>query len=177
MISEQTDSLETVTLLDYVKLARIDHWFKNIFMIPGMVIAFLYYEFQFSGELLWNIVAGFLSVCLLASANYVINEWLDAEFDKHHPIKKNRPSVTKNLDGRWVIAMYAILIILGLGLAITVSPNFFLFGFLLLVMGFLYNVKPFRTKERPYIDVLSESINNPIRFILGWFIFVPEAFP
>ncbi|MEJ2004781.1 MAG: prenyltransferase, partial [Cyclobacteriaceae bacterium] len=82
-----------------------------------------------------------------------------------------------NLDGRWVIGMYAILIVSGLALAITVSPNFFLFGFLLLVMGFLYNVKPFRTKERPYIDVLSESINNPIRFILGWFMFVPEAFP
>ena len=25
------------------------------------------------------------------SANYVINEWLDAPYDKYHPTKKNRP--------------------------------------------------------------------------------------
>ena len=45
----------------------------------------------------------------------------------------------------------------------------------LLFMGLMYNVRPFRTKERVYLDVLSESVNNPIRFALGWFIFVPVA--
>ena len=40
----------------------------------------------------------------------------------------------------------------------------------LLVMGFLYNVKPFRTKDIFLLDVLSESVNNAIRFMLGWFI-------
>ncbi len=177
MISEESESLTIVTIKDYLKLARVDHWFKNIFMLPGMVFAFLYYEFPFTAELLWNVLAGVLSTCLIASANYVINEWLDAEFDRHHPVKKHRPSVTKDLDVRWIFFMYSILIILGLGLAIMVSNNFFLFEFLLLVMGFLYNVRPFRTKERPYIDVLSESVNHPIRFILGWYIFVPDLFP
>ncbi len=36
-------------------------------------------------------------------------------------------------------------------------------------MGVLYNVKPFRTKDIAYLDVLSESINNAIRLLLGWF--------
>jgi decaprenyl-phosphate phosphoribosyltransferase len=44
-------------------------------------------------------------------------------------------------------------------------------------MGFLYNVKPFRTKDLPYLDVLSESVNNPIRFMLGWYIIVPLTLP
>ena len=39
----------------------------------------------------------------------------------------------------------------------------------LFVMGILYNVKPFRTKEIPYVDVLSESVNNAIRLLIGWF--------
>ena len=30
-------------------------------------------------------------------------------------------------------------------------------------MGTLYNIPPIRMKDMPYADVLSESINNPIR--------------
>lgn len=41
---------------------------------------------------------------------------------------------------------------------------------LLLIMGFLYNVKPFRAKDIVYLDILAESINNPIRLLLGWLI-------
>jgi 4-hydroxybenzoate polyprenyltransferase len=46
-------------------------------------------------------------------------------------------------------------------------------------MGILYNVRPIRSKELPYIDVLSESINNAIRFLIGWFaatsLFIPPV--
>jgi decaprenyl-phosphate phosphoribosyltransferase len=45
------------------------------------------------------------------------------------------------------------------------------------VMGIAYNVRPIRLKEWPYLDVLSESINNPIRLALGWFALVPDRFP
>ena len=36
-------------------------------------------------------------------------------------------------------------------------------------MGILYNVKPVRTKDIPVLDVLSESVNNAIRLLTGWF--------
>jgi decaprenyl-phosphate phosphoribosyltransferase len=42
-------------------------------------------------------------------------------------------------------------------------------------MGIIYNVRPIRSKERVYLDVLSESVNNPIRFAMGWLIFVPDV--
>jgi hypothetical protein len=44
-------------------------------------------------------------------------------------------------------------------------------------MGIAYNVPPLRTKEWPYVDVLSESVNNPIRLLLGWFALVSGRFP
>jgi 4-hydroxybenzoate polyprenyltransferase len=44
-------------------------------------------------------------------------------------------------------------------------------------MGVLYNVPPARTKEWPYLDVLSESVNNPIRLLLGWFAMIPAQLP
>jgi len=164
------------TLKNYVTIARCDHWIKNIFVLPGVVMASLLLEvpfFDFIPELFF----GLLSVCLIASSNYVINEWLDAEYDKFHPVKKNRPSVVGNLKKELVCVEYLFLITAGLGLALAVSKSFFLFSVFFLLMGFVYNAKPFRTKDIPVIDVLSESINNPIRLILGWFIVTNELVP
>ena len=36
-------------------------------------------------------------------------------------------------------------------------------------MGLLYNVRPIRCKDRAYLDVISEAVNNPIRLYMGWF--------
>lgn len=168
---------DTSSLKDYIALARPDHWFKNIFMVPGMLFAVLYFEVSFTVELLVSVLVGVISTCLVASANYVINEWLDAEFDKFHPVKKLRPSVTKSLYAPYIYMEYVFLATLGLAMAYYISLPFFLLEVLLLVMGVLYNVRPFRTKDRIFTDVLSESINNPIRFALGWYIFVPLLFP
>src|SRR5690606_10326341 len=56
----------------------------------------------------------------------------------------------------------------GLGLAGLLNAHFVAAALTLLLMGLVYNVPPVRTKDRPYVDVLSESINNPIRLVLGW---------
>ena len=72
-----------------------------------------------------------------------------------------------------VFLEYILIAAVGLGLAYLISAQFLVISTLLLIMGVIYNVRPFRSKERVYLDVLSESINNPIRFALGWFIFTP----
>lgn len=155
---------------NYIKIARPDHWVKNAFILPGVVIAILLTEFTFSADFVVKLIVGFMATCFIASANYVINEWLDAEFDKYHPTKKNRPVVAENMKFSLVMIEYVILIILGVVLSIVVGKMFLAMEIWLLVMGVLYNVKPIRTKDIPYLDVLSESINNMIRLLLGWFI-------
>jgi decaprenyl-phosphate phosphoribosyltransferase len=154
----------------YIHIARPDHWFKNIFMLPGIIMGLYYTQFSFEGTSVTVFILGILATCLIASANYVINEWLDLEFDKFHPVKKNRPAVTAGLKKSFVYLEYALLALAGLLMAWFVSRLFFIIELIFLVMGFLYNVKPFRTKDKAYLDVLSESVNNPIRFILGWLL-------
>lgn len=155
---------------NYIKIARPDHWVKNVFILPGVVVAILLTEFAFSADFIIKLIVGFMATCFVASANYVINEWLDAEFDKYHPTKKNRPVVSENMKFSLVMLEYVILIILGVGLSLVVGKAFLLTEVWLLVMGVIYNVKPIRSKDIPYFDVLSESINNMIRLLLGWFI-------
>lgn len=161
----------------YIKIARPDHWIKNIFILPGIVIAVLLTDGGSIGSLWGKILLGFISTCLISSANYVINEWLDAEFDKYHPVKKSRPVVEGGMEGRWVVLEYFLLALAGLAGASAVGRYFLYTEYALLFMGVLYNVKPFRTKDIVYLDVLSESVNNMLRLLLGWFVITGDYFP
>lgn len=177
MVSDTDGALQSAThlrndktaaaMIAYVKIARPDHWFKNVFMLPGVLLAVLLVGTPFSQMIVPTLIA-LASICLVASANYVINEWLDAEFDRHHPVKKTRPSAAGGVKAVFVYIEYALLIAAGLGLASLLTREFVILSVALLVMGVLYNVPPVRTKDRIYLDVLSESVNNPLRLMLGW---------
>lgn len=66
-----------------------------------------------------------------------------------------------------------------LGFILGMSVNItFLFSVLWLwVMGLVYNVEPLRTKDIPVLDVLSESVNNAIRLLAGWFMVSGDTLP
>jgi 4-hydroxybenzoate polyprenyltransferase len=160
----------------YVQIARPDHWIKNIFVVPGAAAALA--VAPHAGRiaalpLLWAVI----SVCLLASANYTINEFLDAQYDRFHPLKSDRPGARGLLDGRIVLLQYLLLAAGGLAVAAQVNKPFALAGLALVAMGLVYNTPPLRTKDLAYLDVLSESVNNPIRFLLGWFAITGEVLP
>jgi len=162
----------------YARIARPDHWFKNVLMLPGTMVAIvLLPSFSATLHLLPWVGVGFAAACLAASANYVVNEYLDAQFDRHHPTKRTRPCAAGLIRGRYVLLEYGALASAGLGLAALVGLQFLLVTVGLLGMGLVYNVRPARTKDRPYLDVLSESVNNPLRFLLGWSVVLGNQLP
>ena len=161
--------------IDYLAMTRPGYWLKNIFVLPGLVFALAVYHPPLSDTLLVNIVVGMLSCTLIVSANYVINEYFDAGFDKYHPLKQFRIAVVRTVNPPVVFAFYLILALGGMLLAAGISHKFFVAAGMLLFMGLVYNVRPIRSKERVYLDVLTESVNNPLRFALGWFM-VPVKF-
>ncbi len=160
----------------YIDIARPDHWFKNIFMIPGLIFA-IALGATIPNNFIWILIIGVTSVCLIASANYTINEWLDAKYDRHHPVKKNRPSALGSVKKEFVLLQWLLLSALGLYLSYLIKIEFLITNATLLIMGVIYNVSPLRTKDRVYIDVLSEAINNPLRFLLGWYLVVAPLIP
>jgi len=165
------------TLLGHIKISRIDHWFKNVFVLPGIVAA-IGADFQHvKPGLWWRILIGTISICLIASSNYVINEILDAPTDRSHPVKRHRPIPSGRVRLGVAYAEWALLGVAGLVMASFLNWPFFWAAAFLLFMGLVYNVPPVRSKELPYVDVVSESINNPIRLLLGWFAVSPAEFP
>ncbi|MGH6905707.1 MAG: UbiA family prenyltransferase [Geminicoccaceae bacterium] len=165
------------TLADYIAIARPDHWIKHIFVLPGIVLAWVLVPEWASDLSLTTIALGLAAAAAISSANYVINEWLDATFDAHHPTKSLRPAVTKEMSSALVYLEYALLAALGLVAAAAVSQLCLIAAVLFLLSGLAYNVEPLRTKDRPILDVGSESLNNPIRLLLGWAIVAPTTLP
>ena len=168
---------DTFDFASYIAIARPDHWFKNVFMLLGVLLAFFMEPDIVTRAWIVDLSLAVAATCLIASSNYVINEILDAPLDRLHPTKRLRPIPAGRVNLRIAYMEWAVIGIAGLGLAGRVNQPFFISGAALWIAGLLYNVRPIRTKDIPYIDVLSESINNPIRLLLGWFALIPDKIP
>ncbi len=161
----------------YIAIARPDHWFKNIFMALGILLAVFYHPDLLRQVIAGRIIWALATTCLIASSNYVLNEILDAQTDLSHPIKRFRPIPSGLVRRSIAYGEWLGLGMVGLVMGAALNRPFFCTALLLLVMGLFYNVPPIRSKDLPYVDVLSESINNPIRLLLGWFAVTASEFP
>lgn len=159
-----------------IRMIRVDHWFKNIFILPGFVIAVALLG-KSVGDYWWNGCLAVFSACLAASANYLINEYVDSKFDAHHPVKKDRAAVQANVPIIQVILAYTFLVGGSVGIANQVNRGVVWAIVSFLLAGILYNLKPIRLKDKAFTDVLCESINNPIRLCIGWFAVTSQLWP
>jgi len=153
----------------HLAIARLDHSIKNVFVLPGVIIPLSLYPSLISKDLIWKLVLAFVSITLVACSNYVINEVLDAPFDRLHPTKKNRAAARGHVVTSVAYVQWILMMVVGVAIGLLVGKMFALTAAFLWVMGCFYNIPPARTKDVPYLDVLTESINNPLRMLLGWF--------
>jgi decaprenyl-phosphate phosphoribosyltransferase len=164
-------------IVDHIRIARPDHWIKNVFALPGIAAALVLDGASFGADLILPSIAGLFALCLVASSNYVINEILDAPMDRHHPSKADRPIASGRVKLALAYAQWLVLMVAGVGLGGLVSLPFAVTLVALWVMGCVYNIRPVRSKDAPYLDVLSESVNNPLRMLAGWYIVSPVILP
>ena len=159
--------LDRKSFRPYLRLARFDHVTKHVFVAPGIILAYVLHGLV-NENLLLNVVLGFVCVVCIASANYVINEWLDRDFDRHHPTKSARVSVQVPLNPTYVYGFWILLILIGLGAAAFASNAMLGIACAFALQGIVYNVPPIRSKDRAFLDVLSEAVNNSFRLMIGW---------
>jgi 4-hydroxybenzoate polyprenyltransferase len=153
----------------HISIARLDHSLKNVFVLPGVIVPLSVYPDLFTWRLVGRLLLAFVAITLVACSNYVINEVLDAPFDRLHPVKRNRPAALGLVHTGWAYVQWLLMMLAGIAIGLFVSRMFTLFALALWIMGCLYNFPPIRTKDVPYLDVLTESINNPLRMLLGWY--------
>ena len=94
---------------DYIQVARLDHWVKQLFVLPGAVLAWVLsqQEVEPLGSQVLPLLIGVVATSFIASANYLLNEWLDASYDKYHPLKSRRPFVQRRPQVGLLLGVYA----------------------------------------------------------------------
>lgn len=161
----------------HIEICRFDHWVKNVFVLPGIIAALALNRIPVHLSLLGYALLGLLATGLVASSNYVLNEVLDAPFDRTHPIKKNRPVPSGRVYIHLAYIQWICLGVAGVVIAYCISTALMWTLIVLWIMGCVYNVPPLRSKDVPYVDVLTEALNNPLRLLAGWFMVSQSTIP
>ncbi|HOQ68646.1 MAG TPA: decaprenyl-phosphate phosphoribosyltransferase [Anaerolineaceae bacterium] len=135
-------------MLKYIlKAMRPRQWTKNAFIFAALV---------FDRKLLnlhafLQTLAAFVLFCLLSSSVYLINDILDRESDRAHPIKKNRPIASGNLPVGLALATGIFLLLVSLTGAFLLSHGFFFISLVYFTLNLIYSIW---LKHIPIIDVL-----------------------
>jgi 4-hydroxybenzoate polyprenyltransferase len=100
-----------------VAALRPAEWVKNV-----LVLAALLFGGEFDASTLSRALLAFAAFCAASSAGYLVNDIRDAEFDRHHPVKRDRPIARGDLREPVAGAFAALLFALALALGLAVSP-------------------------------------------------------
>lgn len=162
----------------YLHALRLERWPRSAAILIGSAAFFsLHKDFDSSfsiSETAFRVAFAFLLTWAISTANYIVNEIVDAPTDIHHPIKRDRPLIQGRIKKGPFILLGLVLTAAGFSLALAFFSHPFVYSLLaLLGAGFVYNIRPVRTKDIPFLDSISESANNPIRFLIGWYTFAP----
>ena len=149
--------------IQIIKVARPIHWIKNL----SLFAALFFTSNLFNPTLFRTVFWAFVAFNLLSSASYVFNDIIDAERDKNHPVKRNRPIASGKLPIS--IALIEIVALLALTFILSAKLNFLfhlsLIGYL--VLQILYSLF---LKNILGLDILSIAFGFVIRIYAGAFV-------
>ncbi len=109
-------------------------------------------------------VTGFALFCLLSSSVYILNDVLDVESDRKHPLKSNRPIARGDIRISTAIILFVILAIISLGLSFWLSPAFALIALGYFILNLLYSLY---LKHVVIIDVMCLALGFVLRAVAG----------
>lgn len=147
-------------MISVLKLIRVHQWTKNLF-----VFAPLFFSGQFlQHEKLILSTFGFLCFCLAASSIYIVNDLFDAEKDKLHPTKKDRPIASGKISKPFAIVLLLLFISAAFGISFYISAGLFTVIATYFVLNLFYS---FGLKQISLVDVFIVSIGFVLRVAAG----------
>jgi len=151
----------TLQIKPLLKLMRPHQWCKNGLLFLPLVFAHRLREL----DLLILTLGATVCFSLMASAVYVLNDFLDVESDRLHPDKKYRPLAAGTIPLSWAPPLCAVLATLSL---ITASLLFPL-GFSGLLLSYIFaNIfYSKRLKKIPVVDVVFLTLMFILRIYAG----------
>jgi len=140
--------------------ARPAQWVKNL-VLP--------LPFLFGGALAkadgWKLAAaGFVIFCAVTSSVYLLNDVMDRERDRAHPVKKNRPLAAGALGVRAALAASVGLGAVGLAAAFLLQVRFGIWTLIYFALMVTYSLW---LKRIPFVEALIVASGMPLRALAG----------
>jgi 4-hydroxybenzoate polyprenyltransferase len=155
-------------LAELVRAMRPHQWFKNLFVFAPLIFAERLFEPD-SWNLNWESLSisalAFVLFSMAASTIYLLNDLMDRERDKQHPVKCNRPIASGKLPAR-VAAMAAFTFgITTLVLSHLTLPT----SHLLVMAAYFANNIAYSTalKHIAFLDIISIATGFMLRIAAG----------
>jgi 4-hydroxybenzoate polyprenyltransferase len=138
----------------------VPQWIKNSFVF----VPLLFSQHLFDAEYFLPAVQGFIIFCILSSIVYVINDIIDIEADKLHPVKKLRPLPSGKISVKHAVITAAILLTIILLPLLSFNRNFIFAASAYFILNLLYSTV---LKNIVLLDIFSIAAGFMLRIIAG----------
>lgn len=149
--------------MNFLKLLRINHWIKNLFLFIPIFFAgdiFVYKQYP-------SLILGFIAYSFVASAVYILNDFKDLEADRRHPKKKERPLASGAVSIRFSLILFILLLISGFGISFYLNPYFLLIVLIYFLLNVAYSLG---LKHVSILDILILASGFVLRVVGGGLI-------
>ncbi|MFM0178355.1 UbiA family prenyltransferase [Paraburkholderia aspalathi] len=145
----------------WAKSLRLHQWLKNLLIFVPLLAG----HKLSSPDLAIAAIVAFLTFGLCASSVYLLNDLLDLEDDRHHPVKRRRPLASGALPLTWGLGLFPVLLVGSFAIAWLFLPWRFsvvLFGYYALTLAYSMYLK-----RQVMVDVVVLAMLYTIRIIAG----------
>jgi 4-hydroxybenzoate polyprenyltransferase len=146
--------------LNFLRVIRIHQWSKNFLLFVPLLAA----HQVTNSSILPKLFVAFFSFSLCASSVYIINDLIDLEYDRQHPIKMYRPFAAGEFLPRVGVALVPILLVISAILGFWVRNNFLAILFVYFIVTCVYSVW---LKKIAPADCMALAVLYTLRIIAG----------
>jgi 4-hydroxybenzoate polyprenyltransferase len=139
---------------------RPEQWTKNLFVFAGLIFGLK----LFNVTSVWHAAAAFVVFCALSGVVYVVNDVMDREADRQHPLKARRPIASGALSPSLAGSVAAVLAAAALAAAFALGIPFGAVALSYLLLQFAYSAL---LKHAVILDVLAIAIGFVLRAVAG----------
>jgi 4-hydroxybenzoate polyprenyltransferase len=151
---------DTGTIMHYWRALRPQQWIKNGFVWAGFLFAHAWHDSWLAS----HVAAAFAAFCLLASAVYIGNDWIDRDADRAHPVKRNRPIAAGQIPLAAAVSMSIALAVAAFALAAWVGVELVVILVAYLALNLAYSLG---LKQMVIIDVIAVALGFLLRLLAG----------
>lgn len=143
----------------FVRALRPNQWSKSLIVFAAPLFAF-----EINANVLAHSLLAFFLFCSAASGFYLVNDVIDADSDRKHPVKCHRPIAAGLVSVRSALILSFLLLVNALAISWMHSPSLggIVLGYMLLQLAYNWQLK-----HRVLLDVVAISAGFILRALAG----------